>query len=58
MRCQSCGAELPSYPDEAILDGHEDEVVAHLYQGEERFSSVVTDYYCDPECFAAGVLDE
>lgn len=56
MNCQHCGNHLGPDPKEAVRDDQtpRTEVVSHT---QSHGISVVTDYYCDAECFRLAVID-
>ena len=62
MRCQNCDKELPDFPKEAVEDSSKDleEVVSHskLEKVGRGWTSTLTDYYCNPDCFMEAQKEE
>lgn len=51
MKCQNCGKQLPSHPEDAVEQGELEEVVGHKINGGGGITVSKKNYYCDPECF-------
>jgi len=57
MQCDTCGADLPDDPRDAVENDRLDEVVAHIYDPEEEsFVLSETAYFCDLTCAAEATL--
>lgn len=55
LECQTCGREFPDAvidPENFLIAGHDDEVVAHTHDAADGLGTI-TDYYCGPRCAAA-----
>jgi len=58
LRCQNCGDEIPSLPEDQVEDGRLDEVVGHKKSVDQGFTVSEKDYYCNPTCFVEAFTED